>query len=167
MVEKSAEGNERRRLDALAKKKPPVPAVSSSKAKLEQATPNITSEKGVARREELVIEDLGPFEDVLRSRTRSSTSIGLAAAEVRALQARESSALAGLSRLVSDRQSVADDLVLRMEAEIRILRQMERRAQDKDLEEVEIQDVDEDSDEGDDDSDGAGDDDDDYRSVEA
>ena len=88
-----------------------------------------------------------------------STSIGLAAAEVCALQACESSVLAGLSRLISDHQSVANDLVLRMEAGIWILRQMERWAQDKDLEEVEIQDDDEDLDEGDDNND--------YKSVKA
>ena len=85
------------------------------------------------------------------------TSIGLAAAEVCALQACESSALAGLLQLISDHQSVANDLVLRMEAKIRILCQMERWAQDKDLEEVEIQDDDKDLDEGDDNND--------YKSV--
>ena len=52
---------------------------------------------------------------------------------------------------------MANDLVLQMEAEIQILCQMERWAQDKDLEEVEIQDDDEDLDEGDDNND--------YKSV--
>ena len=87
--------------------------------------------------------------------------------EVCALQACESLALAGLSRLISDHQLVADDLVLQMEAKIQILHQMERWAQDKDLEEVKIQDVDEDLDEGNDDNDGTGDDDNGYKSVKA
>ena len=67
VVEKSAKGNKRRRLDALTKKKLPILAASSSKVKLEQAKLNITSEKGVAQCKELVIKDLGPFKDILLS----------------------------------------------------------------------------------------------------
>ena len=48
VVEKSAKGNERRRLNALMKKKLPVPAALSSKVKLEQAKLNIMSKKGIA-----------------------------------------------------------------------------------------------------------------------
>ena len=48
VVKKSAKGNKRCRLNALAKKKSLTPAALSSKVKLEQAKPNIMSEKGVA-----------------------------------------------------------------------------------------------------------------------
>ena len=89
---------------------------------------SIRAPRSCTQCEELLIEDLEPFEDILCSRSHLLTSIGLAAAEVCALQAHESLVLAGLLQLVSDCQLVANDLVLRIEAKIWILHQMEKQA---------------------------------------
>lgn len=81
--------------------------------------------RACGREERVFFENLAPFEEVLRAPSRSSTTLGIALAEVKSLMVREAKQVEMLDEFTKERRLVMDHLVSRLDyqANLAVLRE--------------------------------------------
>ena len=76
----------------------------------------------VGRAETIFLENLGRFEDALRSPNKSLTSLSIALAELRGVHTRETGSLAAMTQMIQERGVVISELISRISVETTAMR---------------------------------------------